>query len=762
MDEGRVFIVDADHNNVGFLTTLLRQHGYEVGIATQADRAVAAAVDARPDVLLIDARLPGVGGLALWAELRASPALAEVPVVFMGEHDDAQARIDGFEAGATDYLARPFEAAEVVARVKRHVTVARVRTALKESEAKFRSVMESAVDAIISADGDGVIRSWNRAAEAIFGYAEAEVLGKPLEIIIPERFRAAHREGLGRVAAGGPSRVIGHTVEVAAVTRTGREIPVELSLATWMLDDRRYFTGILRDISQRKEAEEKFRSVTESAIDAIISAEHDGTIIGWNRAAAEIFGHTPEEAIGRNLEMIIPERFREAHRAGMKRVTEGGESRVIGQTVEVAGLRRGGAEIPIELSLSSWTVDGVRYYTGIVRDISKRKAAEEQLRRYNEELQRQHEALQRQHQALLRSQEALLAALRQNDRMFAAMTDRLNERVLNGAFRLDEKLASGGFGVVYRATQLSLQRPVAVKLLKPPPGEQSGKVFERFHREGFTACRIVHPNAVAVLDLGVSEDGLPYLVMELLDGDTVAERLRAEGPFPLGRALEVLADVCSVLDAAHRTGVIHRDIKPSNVFLHRPPATAGGGEVVKVLDFGIARLLDDPVRLSLTHTGELLGTPTYMAPERVSRGEESPRTDIYSVGVMLYEMLAGRLPIGGQSNVWSALWMQVTLAPDPLEEVLPWVPPALADLAARALAKQPEERPEAAEMEAALRALRADLSPEMAARRAPRPVSPAAAAETTPPGRMAEAQTLDAADGTAATTAVVGGSDGEA
>jgi PAS domain S-box-containing protein len=297
----------------------------------------------------------------------------------MTSTDDARARVKAVELG-DDLITKPFESREVLARVERQVTVSKVRMALRESETKFRSVMESAIDAIISADVSGNIRSWNSAATALFGFTEEEVIGKPIELIIPDRFRKSHKEGIHRVSSGGPSRVIGKTVEVAALRKNGSEFPVELSLATWFLDKDRYYTGIIRDISERKQAEKKFRSVTESAIDAIISADHTGNIVSWNNAATRILGYTPEDAIGQRLELIIPERFHEAHRKGMHRVTTGGESRVIGKTVELFARTKSGEEVPIELSLSTWTVRDDRYYTGIIRDIRERKQAEEALR----------------------------------------------------------------------------------------------------------------------------------------------------------------------------------------------------------------------------------------------------------------------------------------------------------------------------------------------------------------------------------------------
>jgi PAS domain S-box-containing protein len=226
------------------------------------------------------------------------------------------------------------------------------------------------------------------------------VIGQPIEVIIPERYRESHREGVHRVSSGGASHVIGKTVELAAIRKDGSEFPVELSLATWLLDDNRYYTGIIRDISERKEAEQKFRSVTESAIDAIISADNAGEIVSWNKAATNILGFTEEEVLGQRLELIIPERFHEAHRNGMARFTKTGEGHVIGTTVELAARTKNGEEVPIELSLSTWTVRDERYYTGIIRDIGERKRAEEILRQSEQALRKNTEEMEKKNKEL--------------------------------------------------------------------------------------------------------------------------------------------------------------------------------------------------------------------------------------------------------------------------------------------------------------------------------------------------------------------------
>jgi PAS domain S-box-containing protein len=381
------------------LQELVDGDGYAVVRAESGKEAIEGIAESEPNLVLLDAHLPDTDPFKLLDELKKSRHARDIPVIFMTTLDDAETRLKGLESG-DDLIVKPFDTREVLARIERQVTVSKVRMALRESEAKFRSVMESAIDAIISGDAEGKIRSWNSAATALFGFTEDEVIGEPIELIIPERFRKSHQEGIRRVSSGGPIRVIGKTVELAAIRKDGTEFPVELSLATWFLDDKRYYTGIIRDISERKQAEQKFRSVTESAIDAIISADHRGEIVSWNKAATSILGYTEEEAVGRRLELIIPKRFHEAHRNGMERYTKTGEGHVIGSTVELAARTKSGEEVPIELSLSTWTVRDDRYYTGIIRDIGERKEAEEAIRQSEQRLRERTEELKKKNDAL--------------------------------------------------------------------------------------------------------------------------------------------------------------------------------------------------------------------------------------------------------------------------------------------------------------------------------------------------------------------------
>ncbi|MFE7528927.1 serine/threonine-protein kinase [Kitasatospora sp. NPDC057542] len=289
--------------------------------------------------------------------------------------------------------------------------------------------------------------------------------------------------------------------------------------------------------------------------------------------------------------------------------------------------------------------------------------------------------------------------------------------VLGGRFRLEQKLGRGGFGVVWRATDTTMNREVAVKVLLAEHATDREAV-SRFVREARTAGGLNNPHIVTVYDYGWTEAGsgkIPYLVMELVRGRALSEVLKDSRP-DHKQALRWMRHVCKALDAAHRSGIVHRDIKPENVMITKEDE----GERAKVLDFGIARLVTQTVRL--TSTGNVVGTVPYLAPECWSGGAVDGRADLYALGVMLYEVCTGARPFRAAS---AAEYMYKHL-----EEVPSRVrskDPALAGLVAELLAKRPEQRPAgAAEVLERLRAVQPgmlrpdDPSPEQLRRRADR------------------------------------------
>ena len=262
--------------------------------------------------------------------------------------------------------------------------------------------------------------------------------------------------------------------------------------------------------------------------------------------------------------------------------------------------------------------------------------------------------------------------------------------VLAGRYAVDELLGRGGMAEVYGATDRVLDRPVAVKVLGSWLAND-GSFVERFRREALAAARISHPGLVAVYDAG-SEGDLHFIVMELVPGATLAEVVRHEGPFPADRATMVAARVGDALAVAHAAGIVHRDVKPANVML-----TPDGR--VKLMDLGIARGIDED---SITRASSILGTAGYISPEQ-ARGEPvDHRSDIYSLGCVLYEMLTGRQPFEADNPV-AVAYRHVHETPTPPRSLVPSIPPALESVTLRAMEKDPEARfSTAADMTAAL------------------------------------------------------------
>ena len=274
----------------------------------------------------------------------------------------------------------------------------------------------------------------------------------------------------------------------------------------------------------------------------------------------------------------------------------------------------------------------------------------------------------------------------------AVQDPNIGRDILDGQFQILQKIGSGGMGSVYKAAQPAMNRMVAVKILHPKLTNRRDLV-SRFRREARAMSHLEHPNTVKVLLYGELEDGSLYIVMEYLEGRNLNQVVRKEGPLPVERAVPVLIQVCGALQEAHLQGIIHRDLKPENIFL----STNGGlRDYPKVLDFGLAKVTERELRpgfIMLTQEGMVFGTPEFMSPEQAQGKVLDARSDIYSLAVILYEVLTGKLPFDAKSAM-EYIQMHVTRPPIRLDDRVAGkaFPPGLGDVLLKALEKAPDKR----------------------------------------------------------------------
>jgi serine/threonine protein kinase len=318
--------------------------------------------------------------------------------------------------------------------------------------------------------------------------------------------------------------------------------------------------------------------------------------------------------------------------------------------------------------------------------------------------------------------------------------------ILDGQFQILQKVGSGGMGAVYKALQPSMNRMVGIKILHPKLANRKDLV-SRFRREARAMSHLTHPNTVKVFLYGELDDGSLYIVMEFLEGKNLNQTVRSEGAFPWERALPVLIQACGALDEAHKMGIVHRDLKPENVFLCQQ---GGMKDYPKVLDFGLAKVTEREMRpgsIILTQEGMVFGTPEFMSPEQAQGKVLTAGSDIYSLAVILYEVLTTKLPFEAKTAM-DYIQAHVTAKPIPIaERTGKTFPPLLWPVIARALAKEPEDRyASAADFATAMQAvlagateLPASLTPPAAAAVAPAVVHSTPAPKPAAPPLVREA-----------------------
>jgi PAS domain S-box-containing protein len=310
-------VVEDTQDIVMGLKDLLEHDGYAVAVAGTCASAIEQVRTQHVNAILLDLTLPDGDGLEV---MKAAHSLdPTLPVIIVTANTSPDKTVGSLTRGAFNYLIKPYNTEELRQTLRRAigvkelaVKVERVQHLLSESEDRFRSLVESATDAIIVANGRGVIISWNRSASMLFGYSNEEAIGQPLTILMPERFRHAHEQGLARIASTGKGRIMGSVVELHGLKKDGTEFPIELSLATWRNTENTYYSGIIRDISERKKAEQalaqlerQYSLILTRAGEGIYGLDRDGRTTFVNPAAARLLGYDRDELAGRSMHQVL-------------------------------------------------------------------------------------------------------------------------------------------------------------------------------------------------------------------------------------------------------------------------------------------------------------------------------------------------------------------------------------------------------------------------------------------------------------------------
>ncbi|HSP03952.1 MAG TPA: PAS domain S-box protein, partial [Acidimicrobiales bacterium] len=389
--DARVLVID-DDPDVSLLARLqLENAGYDVVEAATAADGLSRALDTAPDVVLLDWMLPDGDGIGLLAELRASDATSDVPVIMVTARSHAGDQRAAWEAGVVDYLTKPFDGRELLRCVRDAVAdpaparqEARRRDALERlsdrrvDPDRLSAVVEHASDAIVTMSLDGAVLSWNRAAEELYGYRVDEVLGRPVAVLSPSGHRDEVADALERVAAG----VAVPHFETVRRGKEGTDISVSVTVSP-IRDEQGHITSasaIARDITERKAEESLHRGLLEAAPDAMVVVDDTGTIHLVNAQTEALFGYERSELVGQAVEILVPEEYRSGHPGHRRGYFTEPRTRPMGQDLELTARRKDGSVFPVEISLSSIETERGRLVSAAIRNVSERKAAEARFR----------------------------------------------------------------------------------------------------------------------------------------------------------------------------------------------------------------------------------------------------------------------------------------------------------------------------------------------------------------------------------------------
>ena len=664
-DADRILLVDDDATNLDVLRHTLDGRGYRLFVTRSGESAIEVARRVHPMLVLLDVVMPGIDGYETCRRLKEDPQTREAAVIFLSSLDEAKDKVRGLEVGAVDFVSKPFQQDEVVARVNTHLTLQRLRRQLETRNADLARELAVAQELL------------NDARRRV----EGPLLGNSPAI-------RALRESIARDAAddevllltgpqGGGHEAVARAIHHASPRRSQAFIHVNCALLPPGQDP-----GILQTSAAGTDSPSGSRL-------SLLELSSRGTLYfeEIHRLANDVQGRLAEV-----LETIEASRERGQTTAFDVRFIAFSSAPLAAASgfhpKLLAVLERRQLRVPSlaerQEDVSEIALFFLRQHArrigAVVEAISERSMR--RLRRYRwpgdvSELQSLIErAVTSARTPVLEIDEALL-----------------DEGLPLGLYRLMEKLGEGGMGEVWRARHQLLARPCAVKLIRPELlGEKNREAAtERFRLEARSIARLSSPNTIRLYDFGVSETGSFYFVMELLTGMDLASLVQRFGPMAPERAVYVLRQACRSLGEAHASGLLHRDIKPHNLYLCR---LGFDFDVLKVLDFGLVKSLSDETA-QMTAEGVLTGTPAYMPPERVVGGAADERSDLYSLGCVAYWMLTGRPVFMGEPM--AVMIHHARTAPQAPSKVGgPPIPERLEQIIMSCLEKAPDKRPSSA------------------------------------------------------------------
>ena len=661
-DADRILLVDDDPTNLDILRNTLDGHGYKLMAATSGEDALRVALRARPSLVLLDVLMPGIDGYETCRRLKGDPATADAAVIFLSALEDAREKVRGLKAGAVDFVTKPFEPEEVLARVHTHLTVQRLQRQLAGRNAELQRELAVAQELLTEARRrvDGPLLGDSPAARAL------------------RESIASHAATLDPLVLTGP-----HGVGQEAVARAIHHASAR---------SRQPFIHV--NCALLAAGQSSGSIVAAGALDPAgpqlsqLDLAERGTLFleEIHRMPAAL-----QQSLGAVLEAAARQRERGEPASPDVRVlastsgplsSEGGFHPALLARLEPRQLR-----VPALAERTEDIPDLARFFVAqharrlgaVVERISDESLKRMQAYRWPGNVRELESVLER---AVVSAREPVLEI----DKAL------LDEGLPLGHYRLIEKLGEGGMGEVWRARHQLLARPCAVKLIRPDRlGGNRDAAVGRFRLEARAISRLTSPNTVRLYDFGVSETGSLYFVMELLDGLDLFNLIQRFGPMPAARAVPILRQACRSLAEAHAAGLLHRDIKPHNLFLCRLGVDF---DVVKVLDFGLVKSVGED-DANLTADGVLTGTPAYMPPERVTGSPGGETSDLYSLGCVAFWMLTGKTVFSGDQMAMLIHHVR-TPAPRPSDVLGALVSAPLEQLVLDCLAKEPTQRPASA------------------------------------------------------------------